>query len=130
MNFTDGLQKLPLIPRSHFHHFSTSRVAPKRSFPKKGLQSPGSTHVKILHPAPAAESALSTATGRAATRLERWRGQCPHLRHPYTLPAESYRGSRLSSISALSVDKERAGGSHLHFNTKNKETQELTTLTQ
>lgn len=45
MDFTDGLQKLALIPRSHFQPCN-SRGAPQRSLTKEGLQSPGSTHVK------------------------------------------------------------------------------------
>ncbi len=111
MNFTDGLQELPLIPRSHFHHSSTSRVAPKRSFCKRGLQSPGSRHVKILHPAATAQSALSTVTGRAAARHEQWRGPGPtpqtsptwKEQHPVRSLQNHTMGLRLSSISARSL---------------------------
>lgn len=126
MNFTDGLQELPLIPRSHFHHSSTSRVAPKRSFRKRGLQSPGSRHVKILHPAATAQSALSTVTGWAATRHEQWRGPGPtpqtsptwKEQHPVRSLQNHTMGLRLSSISALSAVTEREGGNHPHFNTE------------
>lgn len=121
MDFTDGLQKLALIPRSHFQHCN-SRGAPQRSLTKEGLQSPGSTHVKYCaqHQRQEGHVYRDRTGSYKAGAVEGQRPTShtsPHGRNNVQLAL--CRITRwalgLSSISALSVVTGREGGDHPHF---------------
>lgn len=137
MDFTDGLQKLALIPRSHFQPCN-SRGAPQRSLTKEGLQSPGSTHVKYCaqHQRQEGHVYRDRTGSYKAGAVERQRPTShtsPHGRNNVQLALQNHTmgfGTQQHFCSERGYRERRGRPPTLLLQHREIETQELATLIQ